>query len=210
MNYNDLSDDLQRSVLSGALIEQQISEYKLTFISVKDKMVEWGMKFPMFVPAFYDFVFQRKLIPDQNSYWEHYLAINSSDSVIRGLTDELKLGLKARVFRTYPSLVRDIHFVTTVKESASFDNVIYNMKLDIEKGVDMLIEQGNKLFAVNLYTKTYRAQIGREKKKYRHTSDERFIYVEFPVEFKGSKQCGDFFLYGSKELGQLKSLILGS
>lgn len=210
MNYNDLSDDLQRSVLSSALIENQISEYKLTFISVKDKMVEWGMKFPMFVPAFYDFVFRRNLIPDQNSYWEHYLAINSTDSVIRGLTDELKLGLKARVFRTYPSLVRDIHFVTTVKESASFDNVIYNMKLDIEKGVDMLIEQGNKLFAVNLYTKTYRAQIGREKKIYRHTSDERFIYLEFPVEFKGSKQCGDFFLYGSKELVQLKSLIFSS
>lgn len=210
MNYNDLSDDLQRSAISAAQIEKQISEYKLTFISVKDKVVEWGMKFPMFVPAFYDYVFQRNLIPDQNTFWDHYLAINSSDSVIRGLKDELKLGLKARVFRTYPSLVRDIHFVTMVKESACFEKVIYNMKLDIEKGVDMLIEQGNKLFAVNLYTKTYRAQIGREKKKYRHTSDERFIYVEFPVEFKGSKQCGDFFLYGSKELGQLKSLIFNS
>ena len=54
--------------------------------------------------------------------------------------------------------------------------------------------------AVNLYTKTKRAFIGRTKKENRHYLYENIIYIELPVEFNGSVKIGDFFLYGNREI----------
>ena len=86
-------------------------------------------------------------------------------------------------------------------ESGLFESVIYNDKLDVEDGVDLLVLKNNKCFAVNLYTKTRRAIESRFKKAYRHKKlDDSITNVEFPVEFKGSVKCGNFFLYGIDDI----------
>ncbi|MEI7752569.1 MAG: hypothetical protein WCJ71_10850, partial [Candidatus Omnitrophota bacterium] len=140
-------------------------------------------------------------------YHRSYLQDNSEWFRSNSLTPSQMEGLKARIFRTYPSLVRDVHFYFFTLESNAFDSVLYNEKLDIEHGIDLVIKKNSRLYAVNLYTDTKRAYVGRVKKQYRHQKLEGFTYVELPVEFKGSKKCGEFFLYSERELNNLIKII---
>ncbi|MCP4649616.1 MAG: TaqI family restriction endonuclease [PVC group bacterium] len=196
--------------LTSMEIEDQISNYTLTFIQVRRNDVEWGMKFPMFVISFYSFLIQKGNMPSQDDFWEHYLAENSRWFDSAGLTSEQKEGLKARVFRTYPSLVRDIHFCLLLKEGNLFAVVLYNEKLDIENGIDLIVEKNGRFFAVNLFTDTRRAYMGRTKKHHRHEKLGDLYYIDLPVQFKGSKQCGDFFLYGEREREELLKRVNGA
>jgi hypothetical protein len=119
-------------------------------------------------------------------------------------------GLQARVYRTYPSLIRDLHFCLFMKEKALLRSnaiVIYNIDLDIEEGIDILLEFKDKLYGINLYTNTSRAIHARTLKSKRHNPFQNVNYVELPVPFKGSKEVGQFFLYGERELNGLRNLI---
>ena len=79
--------------------------------------------------------------------------------------EDIVRGIKARLFRSYPSLVRDLHFCLFLKERAKNDaRVIYNIQIDTEIGIDILVEQGSTIYAINLFTPTARAMVGREKR----------------------------------------------
>jgi hypothetical protein len=162
------------------------------------------MRFPTFLTSFYRYVYKNKTIPTQNEFWECYLKDNKKFLAEHNFNDEIILALKARIYRTYPSLVRDIHFTCYVKENLSGD-VIYNRKLDVNDGIDMLIKYQNKMFAVNLFTATTRSYMGREKKKNRHIIYENIHYLELPVDLKGTYTCGQFFLYKETEYNKLIS-----
>ena len=117
------------------------------------------------------------------------------------------LGLKARLYRTYPSLIRDLHFSKLLSERANNYKIIYNTNLDIKEGIDLLVIVNKINIAVNLYTKTRRAFVGRNKKENRHTIYDNITYIELPVEFNGSIKIGDFFLYGEREIFELETEI---
>ena len=194
---------LDQIKLTSTYIEEQISSYALSFPQDRRQDVEWGMKFPMFVLSFYSYIMKNNSIPNQQSFFDYYKTKNSAWFQSANLTTEQLEGIKARVYRSYPSLVRDIHFSLLTKESAAFDMVYYNETVDIERGIDLIIKKNASLFAANLFIQTSRAQIGRNKKQFRHTLLPDLIYIELPVEFKGSKQCGQFFLYSERELKEL-------
>ena len=71
-------------------------------------------------------------------------------------------GIKKRAYRTYPSLVRDIHYATFLKSINM--NVIYSGALDRDEGIDLLLEVDRNLFALNLFTNTEKAKYWREKR----------------------------------------------
>jgi hypothetical protein len=81
------------------------------------------------------------------------------------------------------------------------------MAVMLEEGIDLLIKLQDILYAINLFTDTVRAHIGREKKVSRHIPFDNVQYVELPVKFNGSIKCGNFFLYGEKELNQIEKII---
>jgi hypothetical protein len=56
MQIEGLNNNLDNINLSGKEIENQIKSYPLTFSQIRRNDVEWGMKFPMFVPPFYSFI----------------------------------------------------------------------------------------------------------------------------------------------------------
>jgi hypothetical protein len=204
---NEFPDLLQEINISSDDIKRIIESYKLTFIQKRDNQVEWGMAFPMFVDAFYDYVIKKQSIPNQEQFYQHYLYVNKEFFEQKKLSEEIMYGLKARVFRTYPSLVRDLYFNKLVKENLPNVTSCYNKKLDIEQGIDLMISTNDKNYAINLFTDTERAYIGRNKKQNRHKNYENVEYIEFPVNFKGSLKCGDFFLYGNEEFINLKKII---
>ena len=60
------------------------------------------------------------------------------ENVVMGGTSYNLNALKARILRTYPSLLRDFHFYLMLKECNSFDKVTYSCADDI-KGTDITI-----------------------------------------------------------------------
>ena len=159
----DYENSLNKINLSVSGIESVIKDFSLEFPSVRNETVEHKMRVPMFVYPFYRFVIEGKQVPYQEQYWRAYAKHNRDwfDSVRP--SNEIIEGLKARAFRTYPSLMRDLHFAKLVMNKNYFDVVIYNQDLDIKRGVDLLLKKDGKVFAVNLYTQTSRAY--RKKRK---------------------------------------------
>ena len=204
---SDYPNHLDQIKLSSKQIEDQVQVYDLIFSRIKNRTVEWGMQFPMFIPSFYEYVIEKNSIPSQEVFFNQYLGDHKEWFAQNKLSGDIMEGLKARAFRTYPSVVRDVHFALTVKEKRCFDEVFYNYNLDIEQGIDLIIGYASKLYAVNLFADTYRAYQGRRKKKYRHKNLEGLNYVDLPVQFKGSKECGKFYLYYDRELNDLKKIV---
>jgi hypothetical protein len=201
---SNLNNELNNYNIEYLDIEKQIKSYSLKFIQIRNKQVEWGMKFPMFVPAFYLSMKDNNIvIPSQNSFWLYYLNLNKNWFNSRDLSAQVLNGLKARVYRTYPSLIRDLHFAKYLQNKISDSEIIYDMDLDIKDGIDLLVIKDNKINAINLFTDTRRAYKGRSKKVFRHKNYENVNYLELPVQFMGSNKVGEFFLYGNRELQQI-------
>jgi hypothetical protein len=202
-NYSNFLDYLK---FSNQDIEEKIKTYSLNFISVKDPEVEYKIKFPPFLIPFYGFIYLKNNIPNQEDFYEYYMSENYEFFNEKKFTDKILYGLKARLYRTYPSLIRDVHFLTFINENLSTHNVLYNTKLDMVEGIDLMISSPSGLYyAINLYTNTRLSLMNRRKKMYRHTKFENVNYIELPVNFNGSNKCGDFYLYGTNELELIKS-----
>jgi len=206
-NPFDYPSILDKVIQTYEEIENQIRNYRLRFIQVRDKDVEWGIRFPEFIPCFYQYLQENNRILSQNEYWEYYLLSNKEFFSDKGFRESTMDGLKARIFITYPSLVRDIHFAKYIKHNLTEGEVVYNQKLDLEEGPDLLIIREHKYFGFNLYTNTTRGREAREKKKYRHVKFDNVKYIELLVNFKDSVKCGDFFLYGENEYKRILTIL---
>ena len=193
--------------LSSDEIRQTVSNFKLSFPQERNKEVEWGIKLPMFVDAFYSYLVQKQTIPNQEDSFRYYLEFNKNYFSNLNRPD-LESGIRARAFRTYPSLVRDIYFNKYIDERIGTKcQVIYNTQLDIEEGIDLMIVTNKNNYGICFFTKTRRAYTGRIAKTNRHILFDNVKYVEMPVEFKGSVKAGDFFLYGETEFHELYNIL---
>lgn len=193
--------------LSSDAIRQTVATYKLEFSPEKNKEVEWGMKLPMFVESFYHHIVSKQSIPSQEESYYYYIEFNKSFFEELNRPD-LESGIKARYYRTYPSLVRDVYFNKYIEERIGTKcNVVYNTQLDVEEGIDLMIITSRNNYGVCFFTKTKRGYVGRGAKVNRHILFENVKYIEMPMEFKGSVKAGDFFLYGEKEFNELYNTL---
>jgi hypothetical protein len=205
LKSDDFPNLLDHITISAEEILSQIKHYPLTFDKYKNQKVEWGMKLPMFIDSFYPFVIQNGKVPSQEELWIVYKSQKSIQHLFK--SDDIERGIKARLLRTYPSLVRDLHFSIFLKEKSKGAKVIYNLTLDTKYGVDILIDYNSTLYAINLFTPTTRALIGRSKKVSRHEVIENVVNIELPVEFNDQHKWGEFFLYGEKQIIKLRELF---
>ncbi len=141
-----------------------------------------------FVPSFYRFVLREKRVPTQEEFFSEFY----TDCLLAGFDYDrkptnYKIGLKNRICsRTYPSVIRDIHFCKVLAEvlpDKGYD-VLYNTEIDI-KGIDVLIRERatGELIGVCLFlnTKESNEQIeGHKAYKRRHFKDVNFL--EFPIQ----------------------------
>ncbi len=200
--YQNYMDNIK---LSSQIIEDQIKPMKLFFLVQMDDEIEWKTMPPMFIYSFYKFIAHYSRIPTQAEFWSFYYHENKtqfSDKVKQNLQS-----LQARVYRAYPSFVRDVHFYYILAESEIFSQVIYHPEIDIKYGIDFIVRYKERCFGVNCYIDPPRSHQGREKKQFRHESTKKLILINLPVNFKGSKKCGQFYLYSQRELIQLISIL---
>lgn len=188
-------------------ITRTIINFKLEFIKVINNDVEYKIKFPTFLDAFYHWVYFKKSIPSQEQFYEHYMTINDAFFKENKFDDQIIYAFKARIYRTYPSLVRDLHFSFYLKEKLTKYLIIYSRKLDVEEGIDIIVATNKNFYAINLFTETKRANLGRYLKTNRHSLFENIKYIDVPIQLSKSYKVGDFYLYGESEMQYIDKFI---
>lgn len=207
MDISEFDNLLEKVNFTSKDIEEKIKNFKLNFIQYRNPDVEHKIQFPMFLTCFYDNILQTQQVLDQRGFAVTYVKSNLEWLRKQNFSKEIKQGLIARIFRTYPSLIRDLHFSLMLKEKNEYKNVLYNMKLDTVHGIDVILEYKNKLFGISLFTNTRNANEFRNNKLKRHVRFDNINYIELPVNFHGSNKCGDFYLYGTREINLLTKII---
>ena len=189
------------------MIEDIIQHQQVSFNPTKNDYVEYQLNLPTFVRSFYSYVYHNQSIPTQEEYYNYYIQRNRQYFNENSFTDEIRNAIKARLFRAMPSFVRDLHFNKYVEERILGFNALYNLELDVEEGIDLLLYNDRDIYGINLYTDTMRAHQGRKDKEKRHGCFSNVKYIEFPVVFKESHKCGQYFLYGENEYNNLINII---
>jgi hypothetical protein len=167
-------------------------------------------KMPSFVMAFYrgiDNRFNHKRVFTQIEFWNFYKKVYTF-FFSKPYSFNLLQKFEGRALRTYPSLVRDLHFMLYVKEKLGIENVIYNTQLDKDIGIDLIIKNDDKLFGIKLMTSTDRSEKYKKiKDNLRQKEYSNIEFIVIPKQLDGN-QFGDFFLYGEKEYNNFIAPVL--
>jgi hypothetical protein len=181
---------------------------------IKENSVE-NAKLPYVVPIFYYYIFNMDRIPSEEELFNEYINIYMDKDENGNLIVKNKLreqyckeklsfeGVKARVLRTYPSLIRDFHFYLLCCESNKFEKVLYSMRTDIYDGIDLIIHYKNEKFGVSLFTSTKRAKIYKDKKYNRHdynAINEITLKVDL---WNCTNRAGKFILFDISHLNDI-------
>jgi len=192
-------------MLSSKEIEDQIKDYSLKFIPVRDHRVEWEIRFPMFVDTFNLMVKENNQIPSQDDFVERYFQDNAAELTDVLADPELKKGLEARLRRTYPSFVRDVHFGALLRERGL--DVSYDQDLDVCAGVDHIIRYKGLTFHIHCYVSTRAGRMGRRIKNKRHDFRGIHLDIEMDLGAESAKSVGDFYLYSDEHVDYLIELM---
>jgi hypothetical protein len=203
--YPNLLDDIKFTYLD---IQEQISDMGLFFENHYDEEVEDKLPLPPFINSFYEYVLTYQKLPKQYEWYLYYLKKPEVKKLIN--TEKKKNGLLSRMFRVYPSLVRDIHFSLYLREKSKNCHVVYNIELDGEIGIDVLIEYKGGMYGINLYTNTDRAKYYREKKYGRHDEVTNVKTIDIPVEFTEENKFEEFYLYGETQMETIKNFLINN
>lgn len=190
--------------LTSEKIEKQIVNYPLTFMPQKQTMVVECTKFNPFLFTFYKMISKTGIIPKQDEFAEEYIKENTDDQKFKRLLKDNSEAIKARLYRSYPSFVRDICFAFKLRESGYFEDVVYNEDLDVYHGIDILIIKNSKLFGLHLFTKTFNANKFRKVKDSRHETEDGCTHLDVTVNIKDGEKVGKFFLFGPKQIDIVK------
>jgi hypothetical protein len=176
--------------------EEQIAILDYSGIGLsKDPKVEKA-KLPPFALAFYYHLFSQRSIPTEKELFDRYISfsgqLRESDVVIEDKSYSAE-GLRARLLRTYPSLIRDFHFYLMLQESKRFDSVGYSLSKDYYDGLDLSVSCSGQTFHLSVYVQTKRSAEFKKKKYTRHDySGVKEIAI--PLAFSSLKQLGSIYV----------------
>jgi len=111
----------------------------------------------------------KRVIPLQEEFCNYYLAIH--EEKIENYSDKVKQGIKGRLLRSYPSLVRESHFGALIGKLLSQKDASYTVlsetDIDMEKGVDLVLVVNGHPFSIKITKEsngTDWAKIKKERK----------------------------------------------
>lgn len=201
--------------LTSKIIENTLSKNKYHGVGLeKDPLVE-NTKLPPMALIFYNEVFTYGNIPSPKMFILRYIEtyfdtekrednkvyaiMKSNPSIVLSAK-----GLQARIIRTYPSLVRDLHLLLKMKENGY--QVSYSFKKDYEDGIDIELTYNGVTYPIALMTNTKRSMEFLNKKvTTRHSRKENLI--EIPLSFEDTMKCGDYFVYQESHILHIINII---
>lgn len=190
---------IKTNLITSKEVEQTINSIRYHGEGlIKDEAVE-NAKLPSIAQTFYEYLFVYGIpTPEQliEAYLrKHFILTGNYCKLPNSSSLYLIDGVKARVYRTYPSLLRDFHFYLLCCESNLFEKVYYSLKSDIYEGIDLRVTYQGQLFAVALFVQTPRSKSYKQKKYFRH---QPLNIPEICLEidpFDKQNYVGDFALY---------------
>lgn len=179
---------------------------------IKDEKSE-NFRLPSIAQVFYALIYTNK-IPSAEMLCvgylkKHFTAFGQAGQCKLNGTEELFLieGVKARVYRAYPSLLRDFHFYFLCKDSNMFEDVFYSLRADAYEGIDLKITYKGQQFAIALFVNTARSRMFKSRKYGRH---DTLTIPEICLEidpFNKSYHVGDYALYRKDHLFELSKTM---
>jgi len=195
--------------ISIADLELQISHLPYSGAgNSKDSLVE-NAKLPPFIQVFYYLFFQGLRVPTENQLFETYVQWLGGihNDKIKFIDFEYDaVGIENRLKRTYPSLIRDVHFLYLLESSNRFENIEYSMEIDYNNGLDLKVKYEGKEVFVSIFIDTSRGTYYKHKKTTRH--DYSIIdELEFNVDFNGLTKVGNIYLLNNSHVDLLEERI---
>jgi hypothetical protein len=111
-------------------------------------------------------------------------------------------GIKNRLLRTYPSLIRDLHFFYLLKNSNKFESVSYSLDADYYNGTDLKIEYQLKSYFISVFISSKRSIDYKNKKKDRHDYSN-IPEIALKPELASLKRVGEFNLLTMKHVEEV-------
>lgn len=182
---------------------------------IKDQSVEYMKGLPPIGGHFYEFIINKQF-PNPDIFLKKVIS-EHFDSSPDGETLTLRKtgveysyeGVKGRVLRMFPSLLRDYIFFVLCTISGEFDSVEYSLELDWTYGYDLLIEYKGQKFGIALFTDTNRGNSFKAEKggrRRRTLPDVTEIIIKINP-FETSKRIGKYALYDMQDVHYLKREI---
>ena len=202
-NFENLLDKIE---ITSSDIFNTVYKYDIPIWNIRLEEIENDYKLPMFIHSFYSYILKYQVIPTSDEFFTYYKELNKDFFKANHYSSYLMIGLQARCYRLYPSLIREFHFTKIVQECLTNKyKVIYNIDLDVREGIDMMIIKDNNFFGINLFVDTYYSKVARGNKKTRHTTFDNVTYVDSPILLKAidTIKCGNFVLYGYNHYHEL-------
>lgn len=191
-------------------LEQQIGQILYTPAKGEKDNTAENAKLPPFIQVFYFLFFSYLKIPCELDFWKTYLTWIGGENdkeivVIEGITYK-SIDLKNRLNRTYPSLIRDLHFLYLLDASQKFEQVDYSMDRDYYNGLDLKITHNKKEVFISLFIDTSRSRYFKQIKTQRH--DYSTVHeIEFIVDFKSLTKKGSIYLLNQNHIKLLENLL---
>ena len=111
--------------------------------------------------------------------------------------------IKNRLYRAYPSLVRDLHFLALCYDSGLFDRVEYSLRKDITDDTDLSVWKNGVEIKVSLFVNTRASQEWRKTKE-NEANDKEWNRVMITIDLESSKSAankkGHYNLFGEEHI----------
>ena len=195
--------------ISIEILEHQISKIEYSpAVGAKDENAERAT-LPPFIQAFYYLYFSYLRIPTEKEFWETYIAwvgANPEGEIDFNNQKYKSEGLRKRLNRTYPSLIRDLHFLYLLESSKKFEHVDYSMERDYYNGLDLKVVYNKQEFYISLFIDTSRSRYYKHKKTKRHDYSE-INEIELSVEFNSLSKKGSIYLLNNSHIKYLEDSL---
>lgn len=209
---------LRKQSLTSKQVEEQIVNYPYTGFKHLRKREFDDVKIPPIISSFYTYLFLQNKIPSSDElislyilqYFKPlkenlYLIKEEYDQTNERIQFELNV-IKARVLRTYPSLIRDFHFYLLCCESDHFEKVYYSLKTDFYEGIDIEVIYKKEKYGISLHTKT-KESLHFKKRKYNRHDYKGIKEIDLTLPLNPQKMTGSFFLYEPAHVDEILQTI---
>lgn len=188
--------------LSSTGIEKLAATNRPEFSQIRDNDVEFARGFPNMMLTLWTYIIVNRAFPTQKQFADYFVTAHAG--AIRGLNIE---SVKARVLRTYPSIMRDVHFYSLVKESGIFKSVTYDAYKDTQRGIDLVVGMGSQEYNICCYVATRRSQEFRnEKKTNRHAVAPNTI--ELALDLNGGRDVNGWKFFDTIHIHNMQTEIM--
>ncbi|MCR2820576.1 hypothetical protein [Lederbergia panacisoli] len=195
--------DLIKGVpISSHHIIDAITSESPQFIAEKDNKIEFARSFPNMMYTLWGYICTYRTFPSQHTFVSYYFLVHFE--ALKGYDET---AVTARLFRSYPSLAREIHFFQLVRESNIFDDVSYCSYDDVNCGIDFKVMLGGNEYNILCYVETQRSLWFRKKKDFRH-KNPIMNAIEMPLDLSKGKKIGNWIVYDNAQVELLLNKVI--